>query len=249
MKRTTFILGTLLLFSLAINVKYALSSRKAVNNVNETSSSANLQSNARDSIETKYGIPRQQYATEQSWMNCILKLGIQSDVVFYGDSHSRWSDFRQYFPDVSICNLGLSGDNLNGFIRRIGMIQQVQPKKIFFMGGVNRSGTTSLEEYRLKYDILFSAIIDSLPKARLYIQSMLPLNPCVYDKYCDNDKVKQINAIQKDVANKYGLTYIDLYSVYAKDDILPMEVSRDGIHLKFEEYQKWAEAIKPYIYE
>lgn len=238
MKRTSFILAALLLLSLTLNVKFALSSR-----------SAKPQSGGGDSIEEKYGIPLQQYATEQSWMNCIMKLGIRSDVVFYGDSHSRWSDFRQYFPDVSICNLGCSGDNLNGFIRRIEMIQKVQPRKIFFMGGVNRSGITSLEEYRQKYDILFSAILDSLPDSQLYIQSMLPLNPCVFDKYCSNDKVKQINAIQKELAGKYGLTYIDLYSVYAEDDILPMDVSKDGVHLKLDDYDKWAEAIRPYVYE
>ncbi len=195
------------------------------------------------------GIPLQQYATEQSWMNCLMKLDLNVDVVFYGDSHSRWSDFRQYFLGVKICNLGCSGDDLNGFIRRIDMIQQVHPKKIFFMGGVNGIGSTSLEEYKLMYDSLFTQIKDRIPDAKLYVESMLPLNPCKYDMYCDNKKIKQVNAILKNIANKHNLIYIDLYSVYEDNDTLPMKVSKDGIHLKSECYDKWAETIRPYIIE
>jgi len=230
---------------------YETRTPKLTNKVKELLSSSCHQphKNGSNSIEEKYGIPLQQYATEQSWMNCIMKLGVQSDIVFYGDSHTRWSDFRQYFPNVSICNLGCSGDNLNGFIRRVEMVQKVRPKKIFFMGGVNDSKSMNLEDYLQKYDLLFSTIKDSLPNAQLYIQSMLPLNPCMFDKYCDNNKVKQVNAILKNLAERHGLTYIDLYSVYARDDILPMAVSKDGIHLKIADYDKWAKAIKQYIYE
>lgn len=241
MKRAIYIISILLLLSIALNVKYAIRAKQ----VQEQAA----QAEKKKLEETILGIPLQQYATEQSWMNCLMKLGIKSDVVFYGDSHSRWSDFRKYFPDVSICNLGCSGDNLDGFIRRIEMIQTVHPRKIFFMGGINGSKRKPLEEFRQKYDSLYSAIKDSLPYAQLYVQSLLPLNPCVFDKYCDNDKVKQINSIQKELAAKYNLTYIDLYSVYEQEDILPMDVSRDGIHLKIEAYDKWAETIRPYMYE
>ncbi len=252
MKRSSYILWTLLILSLFLNVKYEQSTNKITNKVKVTFFPSYYLS-YEERIEVWFGIPVQQYAAEQSWMNCITKLDIKSDVVFYGDSHTQRSDFRQYFPDVSICNLGYGGDNLNGFIRRIEMVQKVQPKKIFFMGGINDSGRTTLNEYCQKYEKLFATIIDSLPNTQLYIQSLLPLNPCVFnkysDKYCDNKKVKQINAIQKRLANKYNLTYIDLYSIYAKDDILPLNVSEDGLHLKLENYDKWAETIRPYVYE
>lgn len=244
MKRINFGLMALLLVSIALNVKYEISTRAITNRI-MLLTGTNIDDIA--GIHDIAGIPIMQECTEQSWMNCIMKLGIQSDVVFYGDSHTRWSDFRQYFPNVSICNLGLSGDNMNGFIRRVEMIQKVLPKKIFFMGGVNDISGLSLEEYRHKYDTLFRTLSDSLPEAKLYVQSLLPLNPCVYKKYSDNNKVKKVNEIQKELAAKYGLTYIDLYYIYAKDDILPMESSSDGIHLK--DYKKWAEAIRPYVYE
>lgn len=59
------------------------------------------------------------------------------DVVFYGNSITCGSSFQDYFPEVSICNLGYPGDNLDGLTSRSYMIATVKPEKVFVMGGIN----------------------------------------------------------------------------------------------------------------
>lgn len=245
MKRIIYVLGALLLLSFALNVKYELKTHQFEKKIHKMVYGKKVLT-AEEQINN---ISLMQACTEHGWQNCLSKLGIQTDIVFYGDSHTCGSDFRQYFPDVSICNLGLGGDDLNGFIRRVDMIQTVHPKKIFFMGGINGSGGTTLEEYRCKYEILFSVIKDSIPDAMLYVESVLPINSCIVDRYCSNEKIQEINVILKELSDKFGYQYIDLFSVYAENGELPMRYSREGIHLKKECYSMWADAIRPYIYE
>lgn len=245
MKRIIYVLGALLLLSFALNVKYELKTHQFEKKIHKIVYGKKVLT-----VEEQINnIPSMQFWTEQGWFNCLSKLDIQADIVFYGDSHTSGSDFRQYFPDVTICNLGLAGDNLNGFIRRVGMIQAVHPKKIFFMGGINGSGGITLEEYRCKYEMLFFAIKDSIPDAMLYVESVLPINSCIVDCYCSNEKIQEINVILKELCGKFGYQYIDLFSVYAENGELPMRYSREGIHLKKECYSMWADAIRPYIYE
>ena len=55
--------------------------------------------------------------------------------------------------------------------------------------------------------------------------------------------------IQK-LAKRYNCTYIDIYHLYANEqDELPKEITRDGVHLYPDQYGKWTEAIRTYIYE
>lgn len=244
MKRLIYVLCAGLMLSLLLNVKYELSSHLIRSKVL-------LMLPDKDAIVIKecQKVPEEHSRVESAWLNCLMKLNIHSDIVFYGDSHTRYSDFRQFFPELSITNLGCNGDDVNDLIRRIEMLEQVHPRKIFFMGGINGSASTLIETYRLKYDVLFTTIKKRIPDAKIYIESLLPLNPRAYDIFCSNEKVVQINRVLSELAEKHNLVYIDLFSVYSKDGILPMDVTDDGIHLKLDCYDKWAEAIKPYVYE
>jgi len=241
MKQIIIALCSVLMLSLSLNIKYEYESHLIKSKI--------------DSILYTTLKPNKPYQTdslsptEQAWENCLKKLSINSDIVFYGDSHTKNSDFRQYFPEISICNLGQNGDSLKDLIQRVQIIETVHPKKIFFMGGINGSYSMKLEEYKQQYDTLFALIQSRNPNSKLYIESLLPVNPKMYYVFCDNKKVKQINEVLKEVATKHHLVFIDLYSVYAKNDILPMELSTDGAHLKEDCYNKWANAIRRYVYE
>lgn len=246
MKRISYFLGALLLLSsLLLNVKYELKTHQFQKKVHRMVYGKKVLTEE----EEIYKIPYPQEKTERGWLNCLIKSDMHADIVFYGDSHTESIDFREYFPDISICNLGLGGDDLNGFIRRIGMIQAVHPKKIFFMGGINSSNNSSIEEYKRKYDILFKTIKDSIPYEMVYIESILPINHCVVKRYCTNGKIQEINAILKELSDKYGYKYIDLFSQYAENGELPIRYTIDGIHLKKEYYSIWTDKIQPYVYE
>lgn len=189
------------------------------------------------------------YWARVGWTNTIEKLHSDFDIAFFGNSITRGSDFQLYFADKKIINLGYSGDNILGMIKRVPMIQKSNAKKVFIMAGTNDLVHVSLDEYEKRYSRLISEIQDSIPEIKIYIESVLPSNHQM-GNYAPNAKVREANKIAELLASQYNCTYIDLYSLYANEqDELPKEKTRDGVHLFPQCYDKWAEAIQSYVYE
>lgn len=191
-------------------------------------------------------IPKMQKATERGWENCLRQMDLKFDVVFYGNSITRNGTWQNYFPDLKVCNLGLGGDDLVGLRRRIGMVASVKPEKVFIAGGINGIGGIAYEEFECRYDCLIKTMLDSLPKAKIFLQSMLPIDSTRFCDYADNGKIDSCNSIIKSLANSYDITYIDLFSEYKilseQEDIFT-----DGIHIKIEYYSLWVDLIKDYV--
>lgn len=187
------------------------------------------------------------------WTNTLKQMNYDADIVFFGNSITRGSNFNEYFPDKKICNLGYPGDNLFGMAKRVemGQLQAVTPEKIFIMGGINGLKSLSLEQFEQAYRHLIVSICDSLPNASLYLESILPINHQFENGtlYADNEKITACNTIIKNIADSIGATYINLYSIYETDGELKPEYTIDGVHIRPEHYDKWAEAITPFIYE
>lgn len=190
------------------------------------------------------------YWARKGWTNTIEKLHIDFDVAFFGNSITRGSDFQQVFKDKKIINLGYSGDNMLGMQRRVSMLTAANPKKVFIMAGTNDLVHIDLEEYKKRYDNLLSAITDSLPNTNVYVESVLPTNHYVgKGNYAPNSKVIKANEIARSLCKKYHCTYIDLYRLYVgADGELKETYTKDGVHLFPKHYDKWSNAIRPYIY-
>ena len=180
-----------------------------------------------------------------SWNNCIEKLDMEVDVVFFGDSETAGGDFQKAFPDVKSINLGYVGEDVKGMLRRVDAIKAVKPKKVFLMAGINGLQQQTMEEFEYWYVALVDAIRESVPEAELYIESILPVTS--YSDYCDNEKIVEANVIVQKIAEERGLTYLDIYSQYAVNWALPDEMSYDGLHLTQDAYLIWYNAIKEYI--
>ena len=182
-----------------------------------------------------------------SWNNCIARLDMQADVVFFGDSHIAGGDFQKAFPNVKSINLGYIGEDTKGMLRRVMSIAAVHPKKVFLMGGINGLSNQSLEDFRERYAMLVDAIIAAVPDAELILYTLLPVTASSY--YCDNNKIIQANQIIQHIAEERNLKCIDLHREYAIHNALPEELSYDGLHLAEEAYDRWYKAIKELIME
>ena len=185
----------------------------------------------------------------EGWVNTIEKLYTEFDVAFFGNSITCGSDFQRNFPDKKIINLGYSGDNMVGMLRRVPMLKAANPKKIFIMAGTNDLVHIDVDEYRERYVNLLQAVKDAVPNAKIYIQSVLPSNNSMAD-YASNEKVQKANEMVKALAAEFGCSYINLYDLYVDEkNELPKELTRDGVHLYKEAYDRWAETIRPMVYE
>lgn len=178
-----------------------------------------------------------------SWNNCIKKLDMQADVVFFGDSHTAYGDWQRAFPEIKSINLGYMGEDAKGMLRRVEVIQSVHPRKVFLMAGLNGLGEQSASEFESAYCALVDSIQSAVPEAELYIENILPVNDDVYL----NKKIIEANKMIQKIASERNITFIDLYSLYAVNSELPTDVTLDGVHLKSEAYNLWYKSIQPFI--
>ncbi len=191
------------------------------------------------------------YAVD-GWNNCLNKMTYDCDVVFFGDSITRGSDFGKYFDGVEICNLGFPGDTLNGMKKRVSMIKAVHPEKVFIMGGINGLRDHNVDVCVQRYSELLDLIEKAVPDVEIYVQSVLPIASYKESSWygggiCKNATIRAFNEKLKELAEEKGHVYIDLYSVYEKDGSLDPDYTSDGLHLGGH-YEPWAEAIREYIY-
>lgn len=93
-------------------------------------------------------------------------------------------------------------------------------------------------------------IRECMPSARIYIQSILPVdNNMSMGFVCNNEKILKSNEIIKRIACKHQCVYVDLHRLYVKDNKMNSELTSDGVHLLSESYDRWAAIIEPYIME
>lgn len=190
------------------------------------------------------------YWDRVGWENSIEKLHTDFDVAFFGNSITRGSDFQSFFQDKSIINLGLPGDTMTGMLNRVSMLTKANPSKVFIMAGTNDLVHISLEKYEQRYIKLLDAVRDSIPNAKIYIQSVIPSNHSMRKTTAPNSKVQEANKIAERLCQEYGITFVNIYDAYIDDkNELKKDFTRDGIHLHPQSYDKWADIIKPYIYE
>ena len=170
------------------------------------------------------------------------------DVLFFGDSITADSNFKEYFPELRIVNSGVYGDTVYDLQRRVAEVRDQHPEKIFLLVGINGLSAYNVEICLVEYEELLDMLREECPNASVYIQSLLPVG-AEFDAYgtIANDTVRTFNRRLEAIAKERDLPYIDLYSLYVKDGALNPALTRDGLHLNFNCYGPWAEAIAEYL--
>lgn len=181
------------------------------------------------------------------WNNTLMKLDYDADVVFFGDSITWSSDFRNSFPECRIVNLGYYGDTLAGMLDRVAGAAAVNPEKVFLLGGINGLTDQNADVSFQTYIRLVEEMKAAMPEAEIYIQSVLPISAQREAYGCHNTTIRQFNQNLEALAQSMGMTYVDLYTLYEKDGHMDPQYSSDGLHLKPEAYELWADAIKEYM--
>lgn len=194
---------------------------------------------------TPYVPDRQDDCCVASWNNCIKKLNMEVDVVFFGDSHTAGGDWQKAFSDVQSINLGYAGEDVKGMLRRVDAIAAVHPKKVFLMAGINGLQQQTMEEFEYWYAALVDSIHNVVPEAELYMESILPVTS--YSDYCDNGKIREANVALQRLAADRNISYVDIFNAYEQDGVLPDTMSYDGLHLTAEAYSLWYNILNSLI--
>lgn len=185
----------------------------------------------------------------QAWTNSLRQMNAKADIVFFGDSLTYYGDFPSAFPDKVVCNLGLRGDTIQGMIDRVEQVRMLQPELVFLMAGINDITTCSSIQFEELYCILIQKIFESVRDVELIIQSILPVNEIDYSISCTNEQIIKCNKVIKRIAECKKVQFIDLYSLYANDNVLPKNKTLDGIHLYPDAYIEWYDMLKANSYK
>ena len=156
------------------------------------------------------------------------------NIVMLGNSLTERGFWAEYFQGKRVLNRGI----VDG-----------RPKAIFIMGGANDLLFSKISNEKLlqQYERLLDIIARETPRTRVYIQSLLPLNEAHNEAFMKgkNARFAEFNALLRAMAERRGLTFIDIWSAMQRNGELPEEYTFDGIHLKAAGYAVWIEKIRP----
>lgn len=174
------------------------------------------------------------------------------DVVFIGNSITNGAEWNELFPRKRVKNRGISGDTSGGVYDRLDTVVKGRPAKIFILVGVNDiSRGIGVETIVQNMKRLVEKIQNESPKTKIYIQSILPVNPDfgMFKGHMKPELIKEINQSYQNIAQEYKVNYIDLYSHFLEEgtDKLDKKYTNDGLHLLGEGYLLWSEIVKPYL--
>lgn len=166
----------------------------------------------------------------QAWTNSLQQMKVKADIVFFGDSLTYYGVFSSLFQSRIVCNLGLRGDTIQGLIKRVEQVKLLSPQKVLLMAGINDVTYCRIDKFGQIYECLILELLSAVPKAELFVQSLLPVNDTDFAISCNNSQIIECNKEIAKTSNKHGLRIIDLFSVYAEKGVLPKNLTIDGIH-------------------
>ena len=154
------------------------------------------------------------------------------DVAFLGDSLTDGCDLEKYYTDYSVTNRGIGGDTTYGLKGRLKVsAYDVNPKVIVILiGGNDILSGKGLESIYNNYEEIITGIQNNLPDTKIVWCSLTALggNWAKYNDTCIicNQKIKLL-------ANKFGCTFVDLYTPLCneKTDQIFENYTIEGVHL------------------
>ena len=96
---------------------------------------------------------------------------------------------------------------------------------------------------------MLNAVLDAVPDAQIYIESILPISLEKEKECADNSVITAFNQRLESLALEKNLTYIDLYSLYVLNGEINPELTKDGVHLQPSAYEYWFSEIQKYVDE
>jgi len=172
-------------------------------------------------------------------------------ILFIGSSSIRkWTDLEKRFQSYPIIKRGIGGSKLEDLVKYYTpyVVFPYKPSKIFIYGGDNDLAKgASAQSVADSFIMLWGMISKELPQTDVYFLS-LKLSPSRAKYY---EEVKQTNKlISAFLAGKPKGHLVDVYTPILKQPAILPDSSlfvKDMLHLNSKGYDRWVNAIRPYI--
>jgi lysophospholipase L1-like esterase len=173
----------------------------------------------------------------------------EGKVVFLGNSITEGGDWRKLLDDPTVIQRGISGDNTFGVLARLDEITRHKPSKLFLLIGVNDL-SKNIPNAVIMQNIfsIVGRIHAESPKTRVFVQSILPVNPTHKKfpaRFNKQEDIEAINGQLRKYAEALKYTYVDLFSAFLDSSgKLDLQYTYDGLHLGPSGYQHWVKLLK-----
>ena len=191
----------------------------------------------------------------------IIKQEVMNpNIVMLGDSITDFYDLDKYYgSDTLIVNSGIGGNRAHDIINDIrNRVYAYNPSKVFLLIGVNDIlyDDATPEQVVSQIDEIVIEIKAKLPNAKIYIESIYPVNNEWKDNYDDRVKDEKIVnstiVMTNDQIEEYcefnNIEYINLYSnLLDENGVLDHNYSDDGLHPNENGYKVITKILKKYM--
>jgi len=186
------------------------------------------------------------YRDKKSHFEALPK--ISGEIIFLGDSLTDLCEWAEIFRNEQIKNRGICGDTTDGILNRISDIIESKPQKLFLMIGINDLNQgISVDEITNNYQLILETLRNQIPEVKIFIQSLLPINNQLRNNDV-NQKIIDLNANLKELAQAFSSQYINLFSAFLdQNNQLDIQYTSDGVHLNGQGYLVWKEIIEKYV--
>lgn len=177
----------------------------------------------------------------------------RNEIVFLGNSITDGGEWTELFRNKRIKNRGISGDTTEGVLFRLREITESKPSKVFLLIGINDLARGISPDSVLSNIIrIAETIMIQSHKTKVYVQSILPVNPDFgkFTGHCSKTvELIQINSKLKEWCSRSNANYIDLFTHFSNetDNHMDPAFTNDGLHLTGPGYLKWVEILKPFL--
>jgi lysophospholipase L1-like esterase len=170
-------------------------------------------------------------------------------IIFLGNSITEMGNWKKVLNDTTVVNRGIAGDITYGILKRLKDITDRHPSKVFILIGINDIGKDIPDAVIAdNYLKIVREIHTKCPEAKIYVQSILPLNPTLprfpqhYDK---EEHVLSVNKLLKANAGVGNYTFVDIFHLFVDaDGRLNSQYTNEGLHLKPPAYDIWVAYLK-----
>ena len=194
---------------------------------------------------------------EEKTSNVIREIIKNENIVFLGDSITYLLPVDDIFDNMPAINSGIAGYKTRDILDNMyDLVYKFNPTKVFVLIGINdyifMDENNSEEEITERIIEIMKEIEKNRPKAKLYLESIYPINKELgkWKKDINNDTINNINKEIKKYAEDNNITYIDVFGeLVDESNNLKKQYTDDGLHPSSNGYIKITSILMPYVLE
>jgi lysophospholipase L1-like esterase len=159
------------------------------------------------------------------------------NTIFMGDSITEAIKVYEVLKDSSV--LAKKGEDVVKAKEHVSQLVSMKPNKVVLLYGMNDVETfNNPNDFKKNYLSLVNEIKTKLPKAKIYLQSPLPVTDAAINESprVTNANLKEFRKVVYDISKETNVNYVDITPI-AEANVNLYE--GDGIHFKYGFYNKW----------